>query len=174
MAQWSNKDWNSGGNQGFVVATAGDGHLQWNIADSTRTRKDYDGPGGLFNDGNWHHVVVTFKRDGDGVTYVDGAAVNATSVAGLGNVGTPEGKALNIGQDGTGTYTDGGGVGIADGNIDDVAVWRRVLNVQETEAIYRVGTAGKSFDEAVVPGIVVAPLPPGGPLGDVGALTETG
>jgi len=167
----SNKDWNSGGNQGFVLATAGDGRIQWNVADSTRTRKDYDSPGGIFNDGNWHHIVVTFSRTGNGVTYVDGLAINATSIAGLGDIGTPDGKSLNIGQDGTGSYTDGGGVGIADGNIDDVAVWKRVLTVQEVEAIQRVGNSGKSFDESAAPTLTAAPLAAGGALGDVAALT---
>lgn len=167
----ANKDWNSGGNQGFVLATAGDGRIQWNIADSARTRKDYDSAGGVFSDGNWHHIVVTFSRTGNGVTYLDGLAINSTSIAGLGEVGTPDGKALNIGQDGTGSYTDGGGVGIADGNIDDVAVWRRVLSVQEVEAIQRVGNSGKSFDEAVAPALTASPVATGGTLGNVGTLT---
>ena len=37
----SNKDWNSGGNLGWVLATAGDGRFQWNFTDGTG-RHDYD------------------------------------------------------------------------------------------------------------------------------------
>jgi len=140
-----NKDWNSGGNQGWVVATAGDGRIQWNIADVDRTRKDYDSPGGKFNDGNWHHIVVSFQRSADGVTYFDGVELNRTSLnPNLDVVGTAVGKALNIGQDGTGTYTDGGSVGIADGNIDDVAIWTRALTAAEAAAIYAKGQGGES------------------------------
>jgi hypothetical protein len=151
----SNKDWNSGGNKGFVVATGGDGRIQWNIADAARVRKDYDSPGGKFNDGAWHHVVVTFARDGQGVTYFDGAELNRTAITGLANVGAPANLNLNVGQDGTGTYTDGGGVGIADGNIDDMAVWTRALGASEVTEIYTKGQAGQSF---------ITVTPPSGPL----------
>ncbi|MFZ9854313.1 MAG: LamG-like jellyroll fold domain-containing protein [Limisphaerales bacterium] len=147
----SNKDWNSGGNQGFVVATAGDGRIQWNIADETRTRKDYDSAGGKFNDGGWHHVAVVFARSGNAVSYFDGVEVDSSPISGLGSLATPAGQALNIGQDGKGTYTDGGGVGIEKGRIDEVAVWTRALTADDVTAAYNKGTSGQ-------PIIPVAPV----------------
>jgi|GEM_PF-640769 len=150
----ANKDWNSGGNQGFVVATAGDGRIQWNIADQTRTRKDYDSPGGKFNDGGWHSVVVTFTRAGNAVTYFDGVEIDSRSISGLGNTGTPAGLALNIGQDGKGIYTDGGSVGIEQGHIDEVAVWTRTLTVDEVNAVYTKGSTG----QPIIPVVKVDPL----------------
>ena len=147
----SNKDWNSGGNQGFVVATASDGRIQWNIADETRTRKDYDSAGGKFNDGGWHHVAVVFARAGNAVTYFDGVEVDSRPISGLKSTGTPAGQALNIGQDGKGTYTDGGGVGIEKGRIDEVAVWTRALTADDVTAAYNKGTSGQ-------PIIPVAPV----------------
>ncbi len=147
----ANKNWNSGGNQGFVVATAGDGRIQWNIADQNKTRKDYDSSGGKFNDGGWHHIVVTFTRAGSAVTYFDGVELNSTAISGLGDAGTPASLALNIGQDGTGTYTDGGGVGIEQGHIDEVGVWTRALTVDDVNALYTKGSTGQ-------PIIPVAPV----------------
>lgn len=45
----SNKDWNSGGNQGYVLATDDDGHFQWNLGGAPGSRKDYDGAPGTFS-----------------------------------------------------------------------------------------------------------------------------
>src|SRR6185503_6960231 len=71
----ANKDWNSGGNPGWVIATADDGRIQWNIAGAPGGRRDYDSAGGIFSDLGWHHITVVFLRQtGSGVarTYVDG------------------------------------------------------------------------------------------------------
>ncbi len=141
-----NKSWLSGGNQGWVTATAGNGRLQWNLGDGAaggRTRKDYDGPPGTLSDGNWHHVTVTFSRNGDGISYLDGVPVSTNAVAGdLDSLDTPAGLATNIGQDGAGTYTDNSAVGITDGQIDDLAIWRRAVTAQEVSAIHARGLQG--------------------------------
>src|SRR5882724_1752954 len=65
-------------------------------------------------DGAWHHLVVTCQRGGSVKTYVDGVLENTTAftfstnsfdTATNSDNGFPE--AINIGQDGTGTYTQG-------------------------------------------------------------------
>ena len=142
----SNKNWGGGANQGWVVAASGDGHLQWNFKAADTSRADYDGPSGLFSDHNWHHIALTFDRLGDLITYVDGQQVNTTSIAA--NTGIIDsGMPINIGQDGTGTYTDGGSVGITDGQIDDLGIWRRVLNASEIGRIFQAGQAGTSISD---------------------------
>jgi hypothetical protein len=162
----SNKDWDSGDNQGYVIATGGNGRLQWNLAGPPGGRKDYDGDGGTLNNGSWHHVVVTFDRDGNAITYLDGAQVEATSLtANQNNLDTPAGLATNIGQDGAGDYTDGNSVGIMDGTIDDVGIWRRLVTAQEVSAIFTAGQAGNDLSTAVVG-------PPG--LGALGAVRSDG
>lgn len=139
-----NKDWLSGQYQGWMVATGTDGRLQWNYGGAPGQRKDYDGPGGSISDGSWHHVVVTFLRAGEVVTYLDGVSVDERDVsASANNVSTPPGLALNIGQDGTGRYTDGNSVQVLDLSMDDVGVWRRVLTAREAKAIYEAGKAGQ-------------------------------
>lgn len=161
----ANKNWNSGGNAGYVIATAGNGGLQWNASPN---RLDYDGSGGTMADDQWHHVALTWDRTGLITTYLDGVQVNNTANGGSRDL--TSGLPTNIGQDGTGTYTDGGSVGIADGTIDDVGIWRRVLTEAEIKAIVRSALAGKDLSQATVaPSInseLVAYLPFDGNLTD--------
>ncbi len=145
-----NKDWLSGQYQGWMVATGTDGRLQWNYGGSPGQRKDYDGPGSTMNDGRWHHVVVTFLRAGEVMTYLDGALVDERDVsASLNTVDTVVGQAVNLGQDGTGRYTDGNSVEISDLMMDDLGIWRRVLTAEESKAIYEAGLAGKALETVV-------------------------
>lgn len=166
-----NKDWLSGANQGWMIATGTDGRLQWNYSGLPGQRKDYDGPGGTVNDGNWHHVVMTVLRAGEVVTYLDGASVDERDVSvSLNNVDNPAGLALNLGQDGTGHYTDGNSVQINDLAMDDLGIWRRVITSNEVKAIYSAGQAGHALDTVnsspEVPTIVRQPTPQSAVAGD--------
>jgi len=103
------------------------------------------------HDGNWHHILVSFWRGQVAQTYLDGTLVNTTPLLIVGSVDTADqGFAVNIGQDGKGTYTDGGSASI-DGLIDDLAVWRRVVTPQEDAAIYTAGAAGQDLGSLTVP-----------------------
>jgi len=67
------------------------------------------------------------------------------------------GLPTNIGQDGTGGYTDNGDAGIDDGMIDDVAIWRRALSGFEIQRIYQFGTNGVAVSDVpdpVVPALI--------------------
>jgi hypothetical protein len=145
-----NKDWNSGGNPGYVLATDDDGHLQWNLAGAPGSRKDFDGTPGTFSNPDWHHVVVTFDRSGNASTFVDSIQVDSRSMTANGgnNLNTTAGKATNIGQDGTGTY----GSAFTDLNFDDLGIWRRVLTPQEITSIYNHGLQGEDLSKATVGG----------------------
>lgn len=144
-----NKDWNSGGNQGYVIASDGDGRLQWNLAGAPGGRKDYDGPADTFAGEAWRHVVVTFKRNGPASTYVDGTLRDARPLtADQNNVDTPATFATNLGQDGTGNY----GSRFSDVTFDDLGIWRRVLTPQEVAAIFAAGQAGQDLSTVVVSG----------------------
>jgi len=142
-----NKDWNSGGRQGYVIATDDDAHLQWNAGNGAGTRYDYDGPPGTFSAPDWHHVAVTFDRQGSAATYVDGVLVDARAITPI-NLNTPTGFNTNIGQDGTGTY----GSSFTDMNMDDLGIWRRVLTPQEVASIYSHGQSGEDLSKASVGG----------------------
>ena len=143
-----NKNWGSGGNQGYVLAADDDGHFQWNLAGAPGSRKDYDGAAGALSNG-WHHVVVTFTRTGNAATYIDGLEVNSKSIAAdQNNIDTPAEMATNVGQDGTGAY----GSAFIDADFDDLGIWRRALTAQEVAAIYAAGQQGKDLATAVVSG----------------------
>jgi hypothetical protein len=102
------------------------------------------GANASINDGNWHHLLHSFNRKGDGITYLDGVQVDLRAVLTVGNVDT--GNTFNVGQDPTGVYPE---TGLAD--IDDLGVWRRALTAYDAYAIHHVGkTYGASFDPAPV------------------------
>lgn len=146
----ANKDWGSGGNQGWVFAPSGTG-LKWNVADSTRTRKDSPGLGTL-NDGKWHHYITTFHRADRATTFIDGVQVNTVDISSMTQtVDTPTGLAVNIGEDGTGLYNDvtSGDPGFADAMIDDLGIWRRALTPQEAIAVAAFGKQGKDLTQAI-------------------------
>ena len=78
----SNKDFSSGDNTGWAVATGDDARLQWNYTESgSNPRKDYDGPGGRFGNLTWQHVAVSFQRGGSAITYINGLKVNTKSIS---------------------------------------------------------------------------------------------
>lgn len=130
----ANKNWDSGNNTGWVVFVGGGGNLGWNYRESESGR--VDAAGTAINDGNWHHIAVSYKRDGNAITYVDGVLV-ATTLIGPAEETLDSGLPTNIGQDGTGTY----GPAI-DALIDDVAIWRRAVTGFELSRIYTFGTNG--------------------------------
>lgn len=162
----ANKDWGSGGNQGWVFAPSGTG-LKWNVADSTRTRRDSPGLGPL-NDGQWHHYITTFHRADRATTFIDGVQVNAVDISGMTEtVDTPAGLSVNIGEDGTGLYNDPttGSPGFVDAMIDDLGIWRRALTPEEAKAVDAAGKQGKDLTQA----IAVVPT-----LGTLTATPNTG
>ncbi|HYE31124.1 MAG TPA: LamG-like jellyroll fold domain-containing protein, partial [Methylomirabilota bacterium] len=139
-----NKDWDSGSNPGYVLFSAGNRRIAWNLAGAPGGRKDSDAVPNTLTNGTWKHVVATFDRDGNAVIFVDGVAVRTVSLAGSqNNLDTPEGFNTNIGQDGAGDY----GSVFTDLRLDDLGIWRRVLTVQEVQSIFAAGTASKDLTQ---------------------------
>ncbi len=153
----SNKDWNSGGNKGWIIASEGDG-MKWNLRDDGGSgRRDSPHVAPAVVDGRWHHIAVTFQRTNNAKIYVDGALINTTSMAP--DAGVPVGSldtdnlgwSVNLGQDGSGLYTDGGSAEM-DFLMDDLGAWRRLLAENEVSEIYNKGLVGKSLEQqAVIP-----------------------
>lgn len=151
-----NKNWGSGGNNGWIAANNGGGQFQWNYREaSPNDRRDYDESSPTFGNTNWHHFTLVYVRGGFAYTYVDGVQVNVQSLRfGLNPPSTIDTSGLtppldtNIGQDGTGTYTDGGGVGITNALIDDVGIWRRALTPGEAVGIYLRGLTNSDLTTA--------------------------
>src|SRR5204863_5794567 len=55
---------------------------------------------------------------------------------------------VNIGQDGTGHYTDGSGGAAIDMLVDDVGIWNRALAPTEAASIYVQGQQGQDLTTA--------------------------
>ena len=90
-------------------------------------------------------MVCTFWRGQTVSTYVDGVLVNTKAFNITGSVDTDSvGFSINIGQDGTGTYTDGGSAAV-EGDIDEVVLWNRVVTEQEVALLYNAGVNGASL-----------------------------
>ena len=67
----SNKNWDSGSNEGFNIGDMNQGiNLNFNTS-SSLSRIETDRFAGV-SDGMWHHIAATFDRDGDMVFYIDG------------------------------------------------------------------------------------------------------
>jgi hypothetical protein len=132
---------NSFTNPGFTFAPSYQaGGWSWSLGDvATSSYVGIYGQGNSINDGLWHNLVHTFDRKGSGFTYLDGAAVDSRSIVPPTDLNS--GNPVNIGQDGTGQYPEA-----ADIDVDDLAVWHRVLDPFEAYSIYAVGLNGKSFD----------------------------
>lgn len=92
------KDWGSGGNKGFVVAYKG-GTWKVNVGDGSN-RVDIDGP--AVGDGKWHHIAITFDRDGMMTLYQDAVKVGEKDMSTIGDMNSE--LPINIAQDGTGKY----------------------------------------------------------------------
>jgi hypothetical protein len=100
------------------------------------------GEPGSINDGEWHHLLHSFDRENDGVTYVDGVRVHSISVVVRADTSLSQPAAVNIGQDATGHYAESGEV-----DIDDLGVWRRALSPSEAGCVYLAAKSyGLSFD----------------------------
>ncbi len=89
------------------------------------------------NDGNWHHFVAVSDADGaeyGTAMYIDG--VRDTTIAGAAAL-TTNGKRMMVGEnpDARGRYWNG--------EIDDLAIWGRVLKDAEITLLYDSGKAGK-------------------------------
>ena len=153
----SNKDWSNIGNPGWGLFSKEDGTFRVNVASASGTVADRPKAG--LNDAGWHLLTVTVSRKGGVESYADGLPASSARVPVLGDIDTDGlGLSVNIGQDGTGSYTDFGSAEI-DMVVDDLGLWRRKLEAPEVLAIYLRGLAGKSLDQPPAPKPVVFTAP---------------
>ena len=141
----SNKDWNSSNNRGWGVFSQGGAVIRVQLTGPSSSDKYSQKPAANLPDAAWHLITVAVARTGSVDTYVDGTLALSTPMTVKGNIDTDDlGFALNLGQDGTGKYTDGGAAEL-DAVLDEVAVWNRALNAQEASALFTLGNAGQSI-----------------------------
>lgn len=131
-----NKDWRSGANRGtLLLANEGNGDdFGINVASASSDRKDIDPIDYTFN--GWWLLVATFDRDGAATLYAGSPSGELNIVAGsIKDVGDLNSSlAWNIGQDGTGHYAYN-----LKADLDDFAIWRRALTLDEIRKLYNQG-----------------------------------
>ena len=160
----ANRNWNSSGSRGWGIFAQGGANnirVHYTVTEPSTTKFAYK-PTVNVNDGAWHHLAVTCQRGGNINTYVDGVLKNSAAFpAGTNTFDTADSQnglgqpyAVNIGQDGTGAYTQGPGnnpppaeAGTASiiASIDDVGIWRRVLTDAQIAAVYSFGQLGTNL-----------------------------
>jgi hypothetical protein len=138
-----NKNWNSSGNPGWGVFSQGGGNIRVNVTGTSGTKMDTSGTP-IVCDGNWHFILCSFWRGQYGAIYVDGNLILNSPLTFGGSVDTvTNGYNINIGQDGTGFYTDNHDSSLhIEGMIDEVMMWNRVVIAPEVASLYRAGTNG--------------------------------
>jgi len=172
----SNKDWNSSNNEGWGIFSQGGKNYRVNITGPNKGADKFSrSPGGTVGNGLWHNLIVSVSRSTGSVkSYVDGNLNDSWTIATKGTIDTfalATPKVVNIGQDGTGTYTDGGASQI-EFVMDDLAIWRRAIPADQVAAIYLGGVAGKSVADLGAP--AVAPTLSATLNGDNLTVTWTG
>ncbi len=165
----SNKDWDSSGNPGWGIFPQSAGDFRVNVTGPNGGSDKFDvHPATKLRDGTWHHLLVSFLhapflQSAYVYCYVDGVLVNKkaenvggtwdTSAAPFTHHGGPtppmqSGFAVNIGEDGTGIYTDNGSAYNLGALIDDLGIWRRALTANEAKGIFNAGNAGHDLAHA--------------------------
>ena len=98
------------------------------------------------DDGQWHHIAAISDPDAGTLLYVDGLSIatgGIPDINDLGNGGTIPDLFIGNNPQGAGREWNG--------NIDDVAIWGRVLTEAEITAIWAGGT-GKSIESLLAGG----------------------
>jgi hypothetical protein len=123
----SNKDWDSGGNPGWVLSARGT-DWKFNIADQNNVRFDASITTPNINDGFWHHLAVIVDREKQEFVLITDNSVTvpqtlvSTDGTALGDVNT--GLPVCIMQDGTENYAWGYKM---PGAVDEVRIWNAAL-----------------------------------------------
>ena len=114
----------------FIMETSG--RIRFDVFRSSGQGTLVTTPSGTsYSDGNWHHLVTTFKKSDTNKMkiYVDGALVMESSA--YNNNVFASSDAFQIGVN--------NGVHYMNGNIDEVAFWKTKLTLTDVENIYNSG-----------------------------------
>lgn len=127
----SNKDWDSGNNQGLNFGDMRQG-INMNYRAGGDSRKETDRYSEIM-DGEWHFITGTFDRDGQMTLYIDGelptegngyqAGTPQVSIADQNN--SIDAFNFTVGADGKGKY------GLLNGYIDELKVYKKALTADE-------------------------------------------
>lgn len=119
------KNWDSGGLPGFTICRSG---TSWKINIANQKSERYDvGSNRVLEDGNWHHLAVTFDKTKLLTVYQDGEKVAESPLTykDADNMASPY-DYLCLAQEGTQKYS--GGAPNWAGSFNEVRIWTDVLS----------------------------------------------
>jgi len=124
------KDWDSGGNPGWTVCRRSSG-FKFQLADDKRVRIDVNSSV-VIEDGDWHHVAVTFDPQGMCNVYTDGELTGSMpqTYATSALFASPF-NYLAIGNEGTLRYPNWKGI------IDEVRIWDVAISGETVKEYYK-------------------------------------
>ncbi|UOY93306.1 alkaline phosphatase family protein [Ectobacillus sp. JY-23] len=124
----TNKNWDSGANQGWLIGIENN-FLLWNWKGASTNRIDLKNQKKItVADRKWHHIAVTHDRDGQAKFYKDGVLEHVINIAGTGTVDTP--LDVNIGADGLGRYA------LNNGMLEEFQIDKSALTQEQIRALY--------------------------------------
>ncbi len=127
----SNKNWDTGANEGFAIGTFSSDRygLGLNFTGQDQNRADTDRVKKAL-DGGWHHIAATFDRDGEMVLYVDGRRADSADISDQEGSSIDTGLGFVLGADGN--FQNGS----KDIYLDELKVYRKVIGAAEMETVY--------------------------------------
>jgi hypothetical protein len=124
VAILGNKDWDSGGNPGFVFSFKYASGPEWKVNAGDGTNR-VDINANTITDGQWHHLAASFDRDGLLSVYADGVLQGSADMSAVGDMGAT--NQLFFGSDALSAYS-------YNGAIAEVRVWDVILPQAEIDA----------------------------------------
>ncbi len=153
----ANRDWSSIANTGWGVALGSGGRLLWNYTEAGNgaDSRVFESASHLLDDSLWHHVVVSFQRQGDATTFLDGQLLDTRPLVQLDELGDPipgvidSGFGVAVGQDGTGVFVDPAMVSKLSIDVDDLGIWQRALTAEEVDRLFTFAQRGRDLDQVL-------------------------
>jgi len=127
--------------------SADDGKIRAWIKDATN-RTDALSSSSSLKDGNWHHVVVVWDRDGSLIVYVDNLMGTPVDISAKVNEDVQNTESLVVGAGSSGVSQFFGG------RIDDVQMYPRVLSSQQIKIICDDGDADGDCSDGIDLGVL--------------------
>lgn len=118
------KDLQFGASDGIGIAQSGGG--VYGAIGSGSSRLTLTNHGSTVTTSSWHHLAITFDRDGNAEKFLDGVSVGTDSISSVSG---------NIGTDPDYVGRRGGSGGYFNGLIDDVRAFERALTTSEITAL---------------------------------------
>jgi hypothetical protein len=125
----TNKDWNSGGNPGWLICLQGNQGWRWQTGNGQGERNDYNPSAPPLSDNQWHHIAAVMDNASRKVNlYQDGVLVMSKDTH-KGPLNSNKTKTLAVGEDITGGYSSAWCSGSKSAmQLGDIRFWKTGLD----------------------------------------------